>query len=176
MGEADFSRSRYLASADNAHAAGCVVHEPERSLPYERQVMRKKVGHGIYLCDFNGFFLSERRENAPECLREESFPRARCSTEKHVVSARCGNLQRSFRVVLPAYIGEINTLSEGGNVGACRWGGDRRRVFLSVENSDKFAEVLYSNHSESWHECGLRAVRRRDNDGGNAMLAAGNSR
>ena len=115
--QARLARPQMRPAADDCGGRGAVVRRPERRLRDERMLTVDESRDRVDSRHLERVGGVERRQDPRQPAREHGLPGAGRAAEEDVVPTRRGQLERSPRTFLSAYVGEIGCAGDGVAVG-----------------------------------------------------------
>ena len=136
-----------------------MVRRAERPRLHERPLRRQKAHHRVDLCDLQRLFPRHIRQDGRDTLGEHALARTRRADQQDVMSARCSDLQRALRVLLPLHIRKVRQKLPFRLRFPAR---GRFHRLLAREMRRQLPHRLHAVDRQSVGQRGLRRIFRRD--------------
>ncbi|MPN09721.1 hypothetical protein SDC9_157013 [bioreactor metagenome] len=148
MREADLSRHGAVSSADERRARRAVMRRAKRALPNHTPPLGCTCD-GMDLCDLQGFFIGQLRQDGGNRARKHGFTRARRADKQNIMPARNSDLGRPLRALLPFDFAKIRRISLLRPLPTL--GGMRRNLFISAHMFTKLGKRTNRQNGDALH-------------------------
>ena len=139
-----------------------MMRRAERPVPNQGRILRKHTRNRINLGRLNSLFKRHLGQNRRQTLGQHGFTRTGRADHQHIMSARSGNFQCAFCLLLPFHVRKIHWKMR---VHPMKFRGVKTNRFyflLTAQMKNQFRKTMHGIHGHIRHHTGLARVRGRN--------------